>query len=200
LSGCDVSTPGVGFNEAVDGPQLTFRAITRADFGLIGRWLAEPQVWRWWHDDPAPEAVEAQYGATVDGTDRTQVFIVGLGGTPVGLLQRYCLDDEPQFRPELAAVCEVPPAALSMDYFISEAVRRGHGLGTRMIAAAVESSWASYPKAPAVIVPVIVANRPSWRALERAGFRQVARGPMTPDNPIDPPEHLIYRIDRPNAG
>jgi aminoglycoside 6'-N-acetyltransferase len=184
----------------VDGPQLTFRSITRDDFALIGRWLAEPLVWRWWHDDPAPAAVEAQFGPTVDGTDPTQVFVVALDGAPIGLLQRYCLDDEPDYRPELANVCEVPAGALSMDYFISESARRGQGLGTRMIAALVDDCWSAYPGAPAVIVPVIIANRPSWRALERAGFRRVAQGPMTPDNPIDPPEHVIYRIDRPTAG
>jgi aminoglycoside 6'-N-acetyltransferase len=187
----------LGSNDPVDGPRLTFRRITRDDFELIGRWLAEPMVWRWWHDDPAPEAVQAQFGPTVDGADPTQVFVVALGGGPVGLIQRYCLDDEPEFGAELAALCEVPAGALGLDYFVSEPANRGQGLGTRMIAALVEDCWSAYPGAPAVIVAVIVANRPSWRALERAGFRRVAQGPMTPDNPIDPPDHVIYRIDRP---
>jgi aminoglycoside 6'-N-acetyltransferase len=181
----------------VDTPQVTFRPITRDDFALIARWLAEPLVWRWWHDDPAPEAVEALFGPTVDGTDPTQVFVVALHDEPIGLIQRYCLDDEPEFGAELAAVCEVPAGALSLDYFVSESAHRGRGLGTRMIATLVEDCWSAYPGAPAVIVAVIVANRSSWRALERAGFRRVAQGPMTPDNPIDPPDHVIYRIDRP---
>jgi aminoglycoside 6'-N-acetyltransferase len=177
---------------------FTFRPITRADFGLISMWLAEPEVRRWWHDDPAPPAVEAQFGPVVDGIDPTQVCIASLDAAPVGLLQRYRLDDEPEFGPELAAVYDWPPEAISLDYFLAAGARRGHGVGPRMIAEFVAESWVAYPAAPAILVPIIIGNRRSWRALERIGFRRVAEGPMTPDNPIDPPEHVIYRLDRPS--
>jgi aminoglycoside 6'-N-acetyltransferase len=187
----------IGFNESVDGPQLTFRALTRADFAQLSEWLAEPEVKRWWNDDYTLPGIEKQFGPTIDGTDPTQVFVVLAGTEPVGLIQRYRLEDEPEFRPELAAITEVPEHALSLDYFISASARRGQGLGPRMIAALVDDSWTHYADVTAVIVPVIVANRPSWRALEKAGFRRVGEGPMTPDNPIDPPDHVIYRIDRP---
>jgi hypothetical protein len=39
----------------------------------------------------------------------------------------------------------------------------------------------------------------SWRALEKAGLKRVAEGPMSPDNPIDDALHYIYRVDRPGA-
>jgi aminoglycoside 6'-N-acetyltransferase len=188
---------GFRFNEVVDGPEVTFAPLTRADFGRLSEWLAEPQIARWWHDDATPEGIEKQYGPSIDGTDPTQVFVVLFDGEPAGLIQRYRLDDEPEFGPELAAVTEVPPHALSIDYFVSSPAHRGQGLGSKLITALVEDSWVAYPDASAVIVPIIAANRPSWRALERAGFRRVGEGPLTPDNPIDPPDHVIYRIDRP---
>ena len=34
---------------------------------------------------------------------------------------------------------------------------------------------------------------------EARRLRQVARGDLTPDNPIDNPTHFIYQIDRPDA-
>jgi len=68
-----------------------------------------------------------------------------------------------------------------------------------MIAAAVEDTWNSYPDAPAVLVAVVAANVASWRALEKAGLKRVAEGPMSPDNPIDDALHYIYRVDRPGA-
>ncbi len=46
-------------------------------------------------------------------------------------------------------------------------------------------------------MPVAAGNRASWRALERAGFTRIAAGPLPPDNPIDPPDHVVYRLMRP---
>jgi aminoglycoside 6'-N-acetyltransferase len=39
----------------------------------------------------------------------------------------------------------------------------------------------------------------SWRALEKAGLKRVAEGPMSPDNPIDDALRYIYRVDRPGV-
>lgn len=47
------------------------------------------------------------------------------------------------------------------------------------------------------VVPIFAGNRASWRALEKAGFIRIAEGDLVPDNPIDPPLHVIYRLDRP---
>jgi aminoglycoside 6'-N-acetyltransferase len=178
---------------------ITFVPLTRADFGLVSQWLAEPAVDRWWHDDPSLTGIEAQYGPSVDGVDPTEVFIAWLDGQPLGLIQRYRIDDEPEWGRELRAACEVPPGTLSMDYFVADPARRGQGLGSRMIAALVADAWSVFPDAPTVIVPVAAANRRSARALERAGFRWIASGQLTPDNPIDPPDHEIFRIDRPRS-
>jgi aminoglycoside 6'-N-acetyltransferase len=46
---------------------------------------------------------------------------------------------------------------------------------------------------------VVAANVASWRALEKAGLKRVAEGPMPPDNPVDDALHYIYRADRPGA-
>ena len=69
-----------------------------------------------------------------------------------------------------------------------------------MIAAAVEDTWNSYFYAPAVLAAVVAANVASWRALEKAGLKRVAEGPMSPDNPIDDALRYIYRVDRPGGG
>ena len=66
-----------------------------------------------------------------------------------------------------------------------------------MISAAVADTWRTLPRAGSIIVPVAAGNRASWRALEKAGFIRIAEGDLAPDNPIDPPQHVIYRLDRP---
>ncbi|MGZ6617794.1 MAG: GNAT family N-acetyltransferase, partial [Solirubrobacteraceae bacterium] len=61
-------------------------------------------------------------------------------------------------------------------------------------------AWHRYPDADDVVVPVVAGNRASWRALERAGFRRVATGELTPDNPVDPRDHVVYHRHRPAPG
>ena len=183
----------------LDGP-VTFRPLRRADFGLLTRWLEEPAVARWWAHETTPEAVEADFGPGVDGEDPTQRLLALTGGRPFGLVQRYRIADEPEYLEELSPVVDVPPRALSIDYLIGEPDVRGGGAGTAMLAAFVADSWAVHPDADAVLVPVAAGNVASWRALEKAGFTRVAEGPLTPDNPIDPPDHVLYLLRRPAAG
>jgi aminoglycoside 6'-N-acetyltransferase len=177
-------------------PHIELRPLRRADFPLVSRWLAEPPVARWWHDDPSPAAVEARYGPSVDGTDPTRVYLGVHDGTPFGLVQVYRFDDESESEAELAAVCPVPAGALSIDYLVGEPEARRRGLGAAMIAAAVARGFADHPGASDVLVPVVAANEASWRALRRAGGTWYAAGELTPDNPVDSRDHVVYRFGR----
>jgi len=163
---------------------------------MLGRWLAEPLVARWWNHESTEAAIERDFGPSIDGRDPTEICIATVEDTPFGLIQRYRIDDNPEYADELAGVWRIPAGALSIDYLIGEPTFRGRGLGAQMIAAFVATSWSRYPDARDVVVPVSVANRSSWMALERAGFQRVARGELTPDNPIDSREHFVYRFAR----
>jgi aminoglycoside 6'-N-acetyltransferase len=174
-----------------------FRPLQRADFPLLGAWLAEPLVARWWHHDPRPAAIERDFGPSIDRADPTEIFIASGAHRPFGLVQRYRIDDNPEWGEELSMVWPVPPRALSIDYLIGEPACRGRGLAAAMIAGFVEHAWDRYPDSGDVVVPVAAANRPSWRALERAGFQRVASGELTPDNPIDTRDHVVYHCRRP---
>lgn len=147
--------------------------------------------------EPSPAALERDFGPSVRGEEPGEDLVVLLDSRPVGLLQRSVISDYPEDLAEFAALVAVPAGAVELDYLIGEADLRGRGLGSRLIAAAVESTWRDHPAAPAVLVAVVAANTASWRALEKAGLRRVAEGPMEPDNPVDDPLHVVYRIDRP---
>jgi aminoglycoside 6'-N-acetyltransferase len=173
--------------------------MTAADLPLLATWLREPQVARWWNHEHTAEAVERDFGASVRGEEPGQDLVVSLDGHPVGLLQRAVINDYPEDLAEFAAVVDVPDGAVELDYLIGDASLRGRGLGSGMIAMAVESTWSDYPAAPAVLVAVVAANTASWRALEKAGLRRIAEGLMNPDNPVDDPLHYVYRVDRPTS-
>jgi aminoglycoside 6'-N-acetyltransferase len=178
---------------------ITFRVLRREDFALLKGWLEEPLVARWWNHDSSPQALERDFGPSVDGRDATRIFIADADDRPFGLIQRYPIAAYPEYLAELSSVCPVRPGALSIDYLIGDARRRRRGLGSAMIAAFLSDSWARCAQAGEIIVPVAVDNVASWRALARAGFHRIAEGELTPDNPRDGRAHYVYVASRPRA-
>ncbi len=183
--------------EADGGGALTWRPLGSADLPLLGEWLREPQVARWWNHDATAAGVDRDFGPSVRGEEPGEDLVVLLDGSPIGLIQRSVIADYPADLAEFATLVEVPDGAVELDYLIADPVLRGRGLGARMIAQAVKDTWQSRPATPAVLVAVVAANAASWRALEKAGLQRIAEGAMSPDNPVDDPLHFIYRVDRP---
>ena len=112
------------------------------------------------------------------------------------IIQRYVIAAYPEAAAELARLVHIPPGALSIDYLLGEPAARGHGMGPAVIGAFIEQIWAEVPSTHDVVVPVVTGNRASWRSLELCGFTRVAQGPLVPDNPIDPLDHVIYQLRR----
>jgi len=178
---------------------MSWRPVTEEDFGLLAEWLSRPHVHRYWHHDFSPEGVERDFGPGTRGEEAGEDLLVHLDGEPVALVQRSRIHDYAEDFADLSAIVEVPDGAVTIDYLIADIERTGKGLGTAIIRAVVAETWSAYPEALAIIVAVVVGNVGSWRALEKAGFRWIAEGDITPDNPADPPRHVVLRIDRPIA-
>ncbi|HTJ36015.1 MAG TPA: GNAT family N-acetyltransferase [Dactylosporangium sp.] len=176
---------------------MSWRHVTEDDFALLGKWLAEPHVARWWNHETSPEAVARDFGPSLRREEPSEDLIASLDGAPLGLLQRSFLHDYPEYLNDLTPLTEVPPRAMSIDYLIGDPGNTGRGLGPAMISSALAEIWAQFADVECVIVPVHADNVPSWRALEKAGMVRVASGEIEPDNPIDDRRHHVYRVDRP---
>ena len=179
-------------------PTLRFRALERGDFAMLASWLEQPHVARWWRDPSDARSVEARYGPSVDGRDPTEMFVVEADGEPVAFIQRYQSGDEPEWRRMLDSAGLVTPA-IGIDYLIGATGRTGTGLGPAMIAAFVAGCWERYPSASVVAVAVQQENRPSWRALEKAGFRRAWSGRLDSDDPSDDGPSYLYLLARENV-
>lgn len=188
-------SPGTAPGASAPSAGWTFRRVTRDDFALLGTWLAQPQVHRWWQHDPSPQAVARDFGPSADGAEPNQDWLALYDGAPVGLVQRSRVTDYAESLEELSRLGQVPAAALTIDYLVGGP--RGVGLGSSMLAAFAARCWADDPDATAILVMVVAANRRSWRALQRAGFAIVGQGEATPENPEDDPLHYLLRLDRP---
>ncbi len=177
---------------------ITFTPIARADLPLIGAWLAEPHVARWWADEHTPQAIERDYGPVVDGVDPwAEIFIVHGSSGPFGLIQRYPLSTDPDGMRALAAILPVSADDRSIDYLIGRPDHVGRGVGTAMIRAFTDLLWADHPDAARIVVPVHARNIASRRVLEKAGYRVVGTGELEPDNPADSRDHVVLGIERP---
>ncbi len=183
----------------METPAFTFRRLTRGDFPRLAGWLSEPHVARWWNHEFTPDALERDFGRSVDGEEPGEDYLVSLDGSPIGLIQYSRYEDYPEYLDELEPLLVVPDGAVAVDYLIGDPELIGRGVGSAMIAAFVREIWQANPAATCVVVPVNSANEASWRALLRAGFRVVATGDLEPDNPIDDPLHEILRLDRPGS-
>jgi aminoglycoside 6'-N-acetyltransferase len=173
-------------------PEYDFPAVTEGDLPVIRRWLLEPHVRRWWADPPRdtyPEDELDEYRARVRGEDLSaDIFCIRHRRRPIGFIQSYRIDDDPEYAAALAL--DVPAAAI--DLFIGEATDIGKGHGPRVIRAFLRDIvFARYDVAECVIGPS-VKNASAIRAYEKAGFRFV-RDAVVPDEPD--PEHLM-RIRR----
>lgn len=175
---------------------ITFRRVVPADFPLLGEWLSHPHVARWWNHEYTPEAVERDFGPTARGEEPAEDLLAIENDVPFALAQRSKWIDYPEEIEPLRAFLEVPDDAMTLDYLIGELSDTARGRGTRMIEALVADTWNAHPSCATIIVPVAVGNRASLRALEKAGFGRIGEVELEPDNPIDPPLHYVYRLDR----
>lgn len=178
--------------------RIMWRRVEEQDFPLLRTWLRQPHVERWWNHETTAEAVARDFGPAARGEEPSEDLLAFLEGTPVGLVQRSRLRDHPAYEHELATVVPVPDGATTLDYLIGDPDRTGQGIGTAMLRSVITRTWTDHPSTPCILVPVVAANRRSWRTLERAGLRRIAVGDLEPDNPLDDRTHYVYRVDRPD--
>lgn len=106
---------------------ITFRRVTRSDFGVLAGWLAEPHVARWWNHEFTNQAVERDFGLTADGEEPGEDHIALLDGRPIGVIQYSRYADYPEYLDELSPLLSVPDDAVSIDYLIGDPEIIGHG-------------------------------------------------------------------------
>jgi aminoglycoside 6'-N-acetyltransferase len=162
---------------------------------MLAEWLAAPHVEEWWREPYDVASIEARYGPCVDRVDPTEVFVVEHSGHSLGLIQRYRIDDDPNWSASLA-VAGIPAASAGIDYLIGVETMTGEGLGPLIIDKFVDDTWRIYGDISAIVVAVDQENKRSWRALEKCGFRRIWTGTLESEDPSDPGTSFVYSLER----
>ena len=97
-----------------------FPKLTRADYPLMRRWLAQPHVRAWWGD---PDTEIALIDEDID-TGPTDMRLVAWGGTPFAYVQDYPVHHWP-----LPHFADCPAGTRGMDTFLGEPAWLGQGHG-----------------------------------------------------------------------
>ncbi|HET6874079.1 MAG TPA: GNAT family N-acetyltransferase [Acidimicrobiales bacterium] len=171
--------------------RIGFRPLRAGDMGLLARWQSSPHVARWWPDPADLESITARYSPRVLAEERTDVFVIELDGSPVGMIQRYRHRDHQDWDRAIGI-----PDAAGIDYYIGEADQVGRGVGPAAIAAFARDTLARYEDVRCIVAAPQQDNRASWRALEKAGFTRVWSGMLDSDDPSDAGPAFVYRLDR----
>lgn len=176
-------------------PALTFRATADADVELLARWLATPEVARWWVPTPPREQIRAELvtppntpALPLDAPAGWAPFLACEDGEPFGYIQAYRVVAS---HADGFWLDQTDPCALGIDQFIGVPDRIGRGLGTRMVRAFVAQLFADR-RVTSIQTDPDPENARAIACYRKAGFRDV--GPIiTPDGPA-----LLLRISRAN--
>ena len=172
-----------------------FVPLRSVDLPLLATWLARPHVARWWREPSDLKAVAQRYGPLRDGRDPTEAFIVHFGGRPIGYVQRYLIDEDPEWRESIQRKLG-DAGGIGIDYLIGEDDLVGKGVGRQLISRFAEACWDRYPSAVQITVCLQQDNLASWRALKASGFRRVWSGIMESSDPSDAGPSFIYVAKR----
>jgi RimJ/RimL family protein N-acetyltransferase/aminoglycoside phosphotransferase (APT) family kinase protein len=166
---------------------ISFRPLESGDFARLARWQSSPHVARWWRDPADLASIAAEYGPVVDGCDPTEVFVIHHRGQPMGIIQRYRVNDYPAWGKALDL-----EGAIGIDYYLGDERVTGRGLGSQVIGAFARDTLSTHRDVGVIVAAPQQENVASWRALEKAGFERLWSGQLDSDDPSDAGPAYVY--------
>lgn len=145
------------------GPPVRLRPASRADWPLIRRWLALPEIEDWWGPRSATEA--AVLSAFEAPHALARIIECGATAEPIGYGHAV---DATLWGEQLPD--DLAPGTWDIDLFIASPAHRGIGAGTAALVLLRDEVFQT-TLAVAVAVFPSIANERAVRAYEKAGFR-----------------------------
>ena len=173
---------------------IQFRALEDADLTSLKRWLEDPDVAPWYRTESTDiDALRAEYGEKICGEDTARGFIIRIDGRDAGYIQRYVIDDEPNYARQM----QVDAGAVGIDLFIGESSARNRGYGAAVLRALLEQIVFGELDAPVAIIAPEPGNARAIRVYEKVGFVwQKTVHIVDEESPIDTGDEYVMRLTR----
>ena len=163
---------------------IRFRPLEESDLPQVEAWLRAEHVAEWWRD-PLEIAVEKRREA-LEGRREVDHYVILEDERPLGMIQTYRVGHHAEWGELIGA----EPEAAGVDLFVGEPDAVGRGLGPEILQQFARTIAFARPETTALVATVEEANRRSWRAFEKAGFRHVR------DVEEDGLPHRLMRLER----
>jgi RimJ/RimL family protein N-acetyltransferase len=158
-------TTGDQNDPAIAAPDVRLRDVRDDDWPMLRRWLARPDIERWWGPKASSEA------AIILAMDSSHAMcriieVAGYGPSqPVGYTHAIDATLWGETLPD-----ELVPGTWDIDLFIAAPEHRNTGIGQRALTLIRDEVFAT-TLAGAVCIFASIANERAVRAYEKAGFR-----------------------------
>ena len=166
---------------------VRLRPAVPADAALLHAWDREPHVIRAVTDDPTAEEafIDADWEQEISDQSPVSYFLIGEeNGRPVGAMQ--VIDPHLEHTHYWG---EIEPNLRALDIWLGPADALGRGIGTAMMAQAIDACFAD-PVVTAIVIDPLASNGEAHRFYQRLGFRPVERRLFGPD------DCLVHRLER----
>lgn len=145
---------------------ITFSRLKEQDLPLMHRWLNTLHVVQWYEKKETKfDEVEKKYMPRITGQEPTKPFLIEINGIPIGYIQEYYVDDDPEIKPYIKGKC------VGLDLFIGEESYLGKGLGSRILKEFMDQVVFQEEGIEGCIVDPSPANKRMIRVNEKAGFK-----------------------------
>ena len=153
---------------------IDFRPLEDGDLPDLHAWLNDPAIVEWWEGkDVSWAAVQRDYGTPHTGI--AEHWVALLGGEPIGWIQCYSAKRAQDAETQYWSTFLDLERTGGIDYLIGRTKHRGRGFGSEMIRAfARKIALPRHPEWEHLAAGPFEANRPSCRALRKAGFQKRA--------------------------
>jgi aminoglycoside 6'-N-acetyltransferase len=166
---------------------MRLRRMSAADLELVGVWLGEPHVARWWLAGSTVGRELEELRRCIAGDEPTETLMVLQRERPIGWCQWYRCDSYPEYAADVGA----SPGDLGIDYAIGDPNCIGVGLGTALVSTLVEHARQDHFRSGVIADPE-ASNVASRRVLEKNGFELLGVRPVMSEPTNDP--MAIYRL------